>query len=352
MNELADWFERQARREQRAVYLEEALLGNRFWAYAFYRLRYFFARYAVASADARGNRPPAVPVLRPHALRHRARRVRRRERGQQLLVGLAGGDARRGRRLYRLRSPHLIPKAIGRWLSLSLQLTLLTASRTCSGSPCSCSRERDARAGRRCTSSRSAPALDPVLHARLPLGDLRHPADLPAAAGDPRRRVRRRHGTRRAHAPARRLGAAGGSARRQCRSSPGCPSTSRAARTGSSVSRRRRSSRSRVNCLAAPRCAPRLPGRRLLLRAHGHRLAARPRPLHDRARTRSENGAVRALLPPRRRPSAPAPSGRSSSTSISSASRSACSGTSGGASSATCCGSRSSSASSSRASRR
>ena len=49
MNDLRRWLERQARREQRAVYLEEALLGTRFWRYAFYRLRYFFARYVLAS---------------------------------------------------------------------------------------------------------------------------------------------------------------------------------------------------------------------------------------------------------------------------------------------------------------
>ena len=50
MNEISQWLAGEAREEQRAVYLEEALLGNRFPAYAWYRLRYFFARYAVASA--------------------------------------------------------------------------------------------------------------------------------------------------------------------------------------------------------------------------------------------------------------------------------------------------------------
>lgn len=127
MNELARWFEREARRGRRAVYLEEALLGNRFWPYAFYRLRFFFARYVVASLT------HAVTVLLLYRFFERTDFV-------VVLVAYAGAslvsnfwwgslEAMRGevRRLYRLRSPHLIPKVIGRWLSLSLQLTVLTA---------------------------------------------------------------------------------------------------------------------------------------------------------------------------------------------------------------------------------
>lgn len=130
MNELARWFESQARREQRAVYLEEALLGNRFWAYSFYRLRYFFARYAVASLT------HAVTVVLLYRFFDRTHFV-------VVLVAYAVAsvissfwwgalEAMRTevRRLYRLRVPHVIPKAIGRWLSLSLQLTLLTALAT------------------------------------------------------------------------------------------------------------------------------------------------------------------------------------------------------------------------------
>lgn len=127
MTELADWLDGQARRERRAVYLEEALLGNRFWAYAFYRLRYFFARYAVASLT------HAVTVLLLYRFFDRTHFV-------IVLVAYAVASVvssfwwgsleamrREVRRLYRLRVPHLIPKAIGRWLSLSLQLTLVTA---------------------------------------------------------------------------------------------------------------------------------------------------------------------------------------------------------------------------------
>jgi hypothetical protein len=126
MNELARWFEHEARRQRRAVYLEEALLGNRFWAYAFHRLRFFFARYAVESLI------HAVTVLLLYRFFDRTHFV-------VVLVAYAVAgvlssfwwgslEAMRGevRRLYRLRAPHLIPKAIGRWLSLSVQLALLS----------------------------------------------------------------------------------------------------------------------------------------------------------------------------------------------------------------------------------
>jgi hypothetical protein len=127
MKELNSWFEKQARRERRAVYLEEALLGKRFWAYSIYRLRYFFARYVVASLT------HAVTVVLLY------RFFDRREFVVVLLAYSVASmissfwwgslEAMRGevRRLYRVRAPHLIPKAIGRWLSLSLQLTCLFA---------------------------------------------------------------------------------------------------------------------------------------------------------------------------------------------------------------------------------
>jgi hypothetical protein len=127
MNELTRWFERQARRERRAVYLEEALLGRRFWRYALYRLRFFFVRYAVASATHAAtvlllyrffDRTHFVIVLVVYAL-------------ASVVTGFWWGalEALRAevRRLYRIRAPHLIPETIGGWLSLSLQLALATA---------------------------------------------------------------------------------------------------------------------------------------------------------------------------------------------------------------------------------
>ncbi len=127
MNELNSWFERQARREQRAVYLEEALLGNRFWAYSFYRLRYFFARYAVASLT----HAVTVTLLYRFFDRRQFVAVLVAYSVASVISSFWWGslEAMRSevRRLYRLRVPHLIPKAIGRWLSLALHLTLLTA---------------------------------------------------------------------------------------------------------------------------------------------------------------------------------------------------------------------------------
>lgn len=49
MRPLNRWFGRQQARAQRAVYLEDALLGGRSAAYAYYRLRYFLGRVVVAA---------------------------------------------------------------------------------------------------------------------------------------------------------------------------------------------------------------------------------------------------------------------------------------------------------------
>jgi hypothetical protein len=130
MTELRRWFEAQARREERAVFLEEALLGNRFWPYAFYRLRFFFVRYAVASVT------HAVTVLLLYKFFDRTHFM-------IVLVAYAVASVisnfwwgaleamrREVRRLYRLRAPHLMPKAIGRWLSLAVQLAFATALAT------------------------------------------------------------------------------------------------------------------------------------------------------------------------------------------------------------------------------
>lgn len=47
MTALAAWFERQVREQERRVPLVDALLTDRFWPYARYRLRFFFIRYAL-----------------------------------------------------------------------------------------------------------------------------------------------------------------------------------------------------------------------------------------------------------------------------------------------------------------
>ncbi len=47
MRSLKRWFQRERVRQQRAVYLEDALLSGRFAAYAVFRLRYFLGRSLV-----------------------------------------------------------------------------------------------------------------------------------------------------------------------------------------------------------------------------------------------------------------------------------------------------------------
>src|SRR5262249_39160306 len=96
------------------------------WPYAFYRLRFFFARYAIESLV------HVVTVLLLYRFFDRMHFV-------AVLVAYAVAgvissfwwgalEALRGevRRLYRLRAPHLIPRTIGRWVSLSMQLALVT----------------------------------------------------------------------------------------------------------------------------------------------------------------------------------------------------------------------------------
>lgn len=122
MHEVRDWFKHQSARERRSVYLEEAFLGNRVWAYAAYRLRYFFARYAASSIvhattvvllSRTFGRSDFVVVLVAYAA-----------------AGLLGSFwwgalevmRSRVRLLHRSGKPYLIPREIGGWLSLSIWL--------------------------------------------------------------------------------------------------------------------------------------------------------------------------------------------------------------------------------------
>jgi hypothetical protein len=120
MSELERWLARQAAREQGAVLLEEGLLGDRMWPYAWHRLRWFFIRYAVESIA------HAVTVLFL---------FRGLEWGNFLLVvvataavsllgslwwGALEGLRAHVRDLYRSGSPHRIAPVIGGWLALSL----------------------------------------------------------------------------------------------------------------------------------------------------------------------------------------------------------------------------------------
>lgn len=125
MDELNRWLRRQAARERRAITLDDALLGDHFWPYAAYRLRYFFARYIAVSV---AHAVRVVVLYRVFSDWEFVVIV-----AAQVVVGLAGSfwwgalEAMRGRvrLLYRNSRPHLIPAEIGRWLSLSIWLTVL-----------------------------------------------------------------------------------------------------------------------------------------------------------------------------------------------------------------------------------
>jgi hypothetical protein len=125
VDELNRWLRRQAAREQRAVTLDDALLGDRFWPYAAYRLRDFFARYFAVSA---AHAVRVVLLYRVFSTWEFTVIV-----GAQAAASLAGSfwwgalEAMRGRvrLLYRDSRPHLIPREIGHWLSLSIRLIVL-----------------------------------------------------------------------------------------------------------------------------------------------------------------------------------------------------------------------------------
>lgn len=116
---LDAWFARQAAREARSVYLEQALLTDEFRLYACYRLRYFFLRYLTEAAL------HAVRFLLLYRLFSEASFI------HLVLVtavaGLLGSfwwgalEVLRGRVRERFRSgkPHLVPAEIARWLALA-----------------------------------------------------------------------------------------------------------------------------------------------------------------------------------------------------------------------------------------
>ncbi len=126
MKDLEGWFARQARREKRVILLEDALLSNRFWSYAFYRLRYFLLRY-LAGACVHGikflllfhifSRQTFIALLLAHA-------------GVSFLSSFWWGVLEtmraRVRLLYRSGKPHLIAGEVSRWLTLSILLCILT----------------------------------------------------------------------------------------------------------------------------------------------------------------------------------------------------------------------------------
>lgn len=123
MDALHGWFQRQAARERRILFLEDALLSRRFWPYAVYRLRYFFAQFGTAAAAhvflvfflfRSFDGPAFVGILLAHA-------------ASGMLSGFWWGALEvmrdRVRDLYRTGRTHVVPKEIGRWLLLSIWLS-------------------------------------------------------------------------------------------------------------------------------------------------------------------------------------------------------------------------------------
>jgi hypothetical protein len=121
---LERWLRRQAAREQRFVLLEEGLLGDRLWSYSWYRLRWFFLRYALESAT-----HAATVLFLFRGLEWENFLVVVVVAASTALVSSSWWGALEGLRakvrdLHRSGRPHRIPRAIGGWLTLS---TLLSA---------------------------------------------------------------------------------------------------------------------------------------------------------------------------------------------------------------------------------
>ncbi len=126
MNALLSWFHQQAEREKRVVSLQDALLSNRFLAYAWVRLRYFTLRFGMASAL------PAVKVALLYQVFSHSQFVA--VLLIQTALGLVGSFwwgllelmRERVRDLYRSGERHRIPQAIAQWLSFSVTASIVT----------------------------------------------------------------------------------------------------------------------------------------------------------------------------------------------------------------------------------
>jgi len=120
---LERWLRRQAGREERIVVLEEALLGDRLWRYSWYRLRYFFLRYALESA---GHAVTVLLLFRGLAWDNFLLvvvAVTTTSLVSSFWWGALEALRAQVRDLHRSGSPHRIPRVIGGWLAFSLALS-------------------------------------------------------------------------------------------------------------------------------------------------------------------------------------------------------------------------------------
>jgi len=124
MRDLVAWIDRQARRESSVVRLEDALLANRFAQYFFYRLRFLVARSAISTVVHAAKVVLLLGVF---------------PRSEFLLVVILQGSVALAtdfwwgaleqmradiRTLQRRQARHVIPREIGRWLTLSTRLAV------------------------------------------------------------------------------------------------------------------------------------------------------------------------------------------------------------------------------------
>ncbi len=122
---LRRWFKEQSARRQRVVRIEDALIGDRFFAYVRYRLRFFAVRYAADSFV------HAVRFLFLYA-------IFRQGQFYAVVAAYAAAAAiesfwwgalevmrARVRELFHSGNPTRVPREIGRWLSLSAVLAAL-----------------------------------------------------------------------------------------------------------------------------------------------------------------------------------------------------------------------------------
>jgi hypothetical protein len=124
VKEFSDWLERQAELERRSPSLENAFVRDRFWPYAFHRLRFFLARsvlnWAVHAAGVMllfgvFSRSAFGAIALAHFLSAFA---------SSFWWGSLEEMRGHIRRLYRSGRPDLIPREVGRWLALSLRLAV------------------------------------------------------------------------------------------------------------------------------------------------------------------------------------------------------------------------------------
>lgn len=122
-----EWLGGQAEQQKKIVVLEEALLGNKFWAYAFFRLRFFLLKLATESAIHAVRALLLFTIFFQRGLLDLLLLYAVAEVFSSFWWGSLEVMRERIRHLYRSQKRHLISSEIGRWLSLASLLAAATA---------------------------------------------------------------------------------------------------------------------------------------------------------------------------------------------------------------------------------